>query len=162
MGETLAVADFAARNDGKGLDIALLTPEGFQLYWPYISEQLDRIEVLWKPWYSKEWIFRVMLEEAAQTWVVGPPEAWRVVVMSHVTTFPSGDRVLHVFLKFGTGILDDALIILEPTLQRFAKMTKCRRIEARVRRGLIPKLKQYGARELGTYMSMDVMDVEVH
>jgi hypothetical protein len=118
-----------------------LRNEEIVYYWPWINEELDRIPQTWSGHWTKDSLYELAMNERFQVWGFGPKKEIRVFVFTQIIHFPA-NRVLQIFLCFGNS-LDEALPIIEATLERFALETSCALVEITGRRGWERKLKNF-------------------
>lgn len=140
-------------------EIAILTNEQFEHYWPQIQEGLDSRPDLWQKWTTKEGFVHDTLSGKLQVWVASP-EASAPITLLFATRLCEtwAGRVLQVPIAFGEGAVR-MMPCLEGAVDRMAKFSGCTRIEVTGRRGWERVLKpEFGWEFMGVTLTRPVRD----
>jgi hypothetical protein len=122
--------------------ITLLEPPYFDYYWPQIERELDTIPHLWADRITKDDIYGAVQRKEMQVWAVGPSKTVTMVVFTQIINFGPA-KALQVVFCFG-GDLEEALPLLDATLERFAFVSGCSSIEVIGRKGWFRTLRPLG------------------
>ena len=140
--------------------VAFMPPDVLAEQWPSIERELDNVKHIWSDQWTKEMLFAALDAQAMQLWVAGKEDSYSLVVFTQLAPKPVG-LVLEVVLAFGNNFFS-ALPMLEATLERFAQMQDCVRIDVMGREGFERVLKAYGFRKSCVVVSRDVRKRELH
>lgn len=139
MGETLTTP--AGQSVAEGYKATRLSTSDIVQLWPQVVEQLMCIPHIWTGRWTLDALYTLSINSRFQLWAFGPEEELRVIVFTQIIEYPAS-RVVQAFLCFGNS-LDDALPIIEATLERFCIENECKTFELVGRRAWERKLKGF-------------------
>ena len=116
------------------LQVAYLTPEMFEYYWPELQKILDMEPELWNKHYTKQNIYDRVHSKEIQVWVVFNGQIIRLVFFTQRYVSPNGIATLQIFWMYGVG-LKEVMVLLEDVVDRFAAALDCTRLEVTGRKG---------------------------
>lgn len=137
-----------------------ISPEWWSANLSRINEQLDTVRHLWEDYYSKDFITDMVLQGSWQAWAFEKERgAVNIVVLTQIVEYPVS-TILQVILVFGNS-LDECLPMMEATLERFARVTRCDFCEImNARVGWERKLKRF--RKVGVSLKCRVPREGMH
>lgn len=127
------------------VQVELLSPEKFLVYWPMIERELDTVPHLWALWWTKDSLREGVVGGRFQCWAVGDSRIVTGIVFSQVVMYPA-NLTFQAFLAFGAG-LTEAMDELEATFERFCAIRGCTLAEVTGRPGWGPELRKKGFRQ---------------
>lgn len=113
--------------------IALMSLDEFDRYWPAIAIELDRVPQVWNETWTKDELRNSVLRLQCQAWAVIVASDIRSVVFTQIVNYPAG-RALEVGPMFGNSMVE-TLDLLTATMERFADIQDCTYIRATMRPG---------------------------
>lgn len=132
---------------GEALDLGYqtehMTNEVFELYWPHISQELDRVPHIWQRYFTKEYLYQAPLAGQFDVWGVGPDSQIRLIVYTRILDCPAS-RILQLTLALGNDV-EACLPSLTATLEKLANDAGCQYCEIVGRLGwerLLPGFKR--------------------
>jgi hypothetical protein len=131
-------------NDERGLNVMLLPPQLFDHYWPELEQLLDIQPELWNEGLTKQNILDQVHSTEIQVWVVFKGRVIRLVFFTRRYVAPNGVATLQIFWMYGTG-LTEVMYLLDDTIDKFAAILDCQRLEVTGRKGLERLLAPLGA-----------------
>lgn len=132
-----------------------LEGDKLEAFWSDIARGLDKVSHLWSPYYTKESLFELASIGRIQVWGVGKVDV-EMVLFTQIGVYPAS-RILEVFLAFGDGVYEPAGDVVDHTLEKFAKMTECSRIDIVGRSGWERELKDRGFTKTSITLSRKVI-----
>jgi hypothetical protein len=145
----------------RGLQVAYLTPEMFDHYWPELEQILDFEPELWNKVFTKQNIRDRVHSTEIQAWVVFNGQVIRLVFFTQRYVSPNGIATLQLFWMYGTG-LKEVIYLLDDVVDKFAAMLECQRLEVCGRKGFERLLAPLGAEYQYTVYSRPVRAVKEH
>lgn len=142
---------------GKALEwrVELLEDENFLKFWPGIAEEMDKIPHTWED-LTKESIETRALNGTIQVWGIGD-DVIRMILFTQIAIYPTG-KVLEIFWAFGEGKLwEPAAACVDYTINEFAKMQGCKRIDIIGRGGWEKVLAPHGFKKCAIVLSKRVI-----
>lgn len=133
------------------LKIGMLSPPYIDQYWPWIEAEMDKFPGAWAPWWTKEALFELVQRGDIDCWIAGEGTTVYVTVFTRVVKYPA-DKVLQGVFAFGTE-LDRYMDEIFATLENYAMITNCDRMEVVGREGWVRKLKKFGFKPVTTILS---------
>lgn len=134
----------------------LLEGEHFLKHWPSIRQMMNLIPHTW-PDITQDSVEHRALGGQLQVWGVGGEDAINMVLFSQITVYSSG-RVLEIFWGAGTGNIHlMAGDVVDYTLDEFAKIQECHRIDIVGREGWERILKPRGFKRTAIVLSRPVI-----
>lgn len=147
--------------ESVGLEVAYLTPDLFEHYWPGIEELLDNDPTLWNAVYTKQNIRARVQSMDIQVWVVFNGQVIRLVFFTQRLEAPNGIATMQIFWMWGTGLCE-VMPLLDDTIDKFAAKLDCQRLEVIGRKGFERLLAPLGAKYQCTVLSRPVRTVKEH
>lgn len=129
---------------GKEFRVAFLSPAMFDHYWPEIEHLLDIEPELWNKVFTKDNLHDRVHSREVQVWVVFNGQVIRLVFFTQRYVTPNGVATLQIFWMYGTG-LKEVIHLLDETIDRFAAVANCQRLEVTGRKGFERLLAPLGA-----------------
>lgn len=142
-----------------GWRVQLCDRAAIDLYWDDIVGMLKKVPETWLC-HTLESLYANAISGTMQVWTVGPSDKVLAVVFTHVLEFPAM-RILDVIWLCGEGALE-GLDVLDTTVEEFARVQNCSRIDAIGRRGWKGEAEKRGFKESATIFSKDVKHERRH
>lgn len=142
-------------SDGR-FSIELLSPEKFMQFWPQIEGMLDLVPHTWED-LTKESIYYRGANRGLQVWAVAEDETAKMVLFTQVATFPTGDNLEIIWCGGQGGFHKVAGDVVDAGIEKFAKMSLCKRIDVIGRFGWEAELKDRGFKRTAVVLSRRVV-----
>lgn len=141
--------------------VELLEDDAFLKYWPHIEEMMDLVPETCED-ISKASAHARAMNGSLQVWAIGDAKAIRMVIYTQIATFTSGN-VLQIIWGAGQGkVWEEAAPVVEATLETYAKLANCHRIDAIGRPGWEKILGKYGFEKSAVILSRRVVHRGMH
>lgn len=158
MGETLTRSP--AVDPVHKVAVELLEGSTIAAYWPHIEDMLDRVPHTW-PNRTKESFLHDAIGGKLQIWCVGSYDRVRLVLFTQIAVHPA-TRVLEVIWACGAGMLETAGIAVDGSLEHFAELQGCSRIDVIGRSGWEKILAPWGFVRTAVILSRPVSNRSVN
>lgn len=142
------------------IQVELMTTEMVLRHWPAMAKELQCISQFWDTWWTLDYIQEALLRSEMQCWAVGPKECFYFVGISRVLVFPA-NRILSAVIGFGQNV-EICLPVLVASLQKYASVSGCTRLEVMGRPGWKNVLREYGFKQTAVVLSADVPNMRTH
>lgn len=126
-----------------------------EAFWPSIASDLDKMPHLWSDYYTKEALFELASTKHIQVWGIGRVDA-EMILFTQIGVYPAGN-ILEIFLAFGEDVYKAAGDVVDYTLEEFAKLTGCNRMNVVGRFGWERELKGRGFQKTSIVLSRKVV-----
>lgn len=126
-------------------EVARLVGDGLVHHWPAIAGEMEKVAEVWNTWWTVEALQDAAFSGRMQVWTAGDATAFHIVVFTQILYYPA-NTVLQLVLALGNS-LDEAMPVLNATLEKFAAMNGCGVAEIIGRPGWERKLREVGFRK---------------
>ena len=142
------------RDEFTGFEVQLCLPLAIEHYWTNLEDMLQRVPHTWEE-YTLESLHDLAMNQHIQVWSVGTKTQVKMFIFTQIAVFPAM-KILKIMWGAGTGVLDEAEEVVDATLERFAQLNGCARMDLLGRRGWRKKACREASRRLAVVLSRPV------
>lgn len=145
----------------RQFEIIRLAGLEFDRHWDALRKELNFVPHLWQDRWTLESIYYSVCSGEMQVWALGHSPKIELIVITQLALYPA-IKTLQIMFAIGEGVLEDSIDLLDGTLEKYAAMQECLKIEVVGRDGWIKLLGPRGFTKRFVVLERDVKNMTVN
>lgn len=142
-------------------EITRLSGLEFDRHWDALRKELGLVPHLWQDRWTLESIYYSVCSGEMQVWALGHSPKIELVVITQLALYPA-IKTLQIMFAIGEGVLEESIDLLDATLEKYAAMYECSKIEVVGRDGWVKLLGPRGFTRRFVVLERDVKNITVN